>query len=126
MDEDDLYFYGYEPEEEEEAEEEGMAEPEVVELWAEDDPKMQGSNERGPMEHTTKFTRILAELDDAEIARRMTEIINIMAEEFKVDISTFLYYLSWNLKIPSDMVRKQYVIRPSIYLCFHPSPSNLR
>ena len=87
---------------------------------------MQGSNERGPMEHTTKFTRILAELDDAEIARRMTEIIDIMAEEFKVDISTFLYYLSWNLKIPSDMVRKQSVIRPSIYLCFHPSPSNLR
>ena len=62
------------------------------------------------LRRTLPFTKILGKLSHAEIAIRMRDAIDYMAT-LKLDVATFLYYLSWNLEIPVHMTEEEGVIR---------------
>ena len=62
------------------------------------------------LKRTLPFTKILGGLSHAEIAIRMRNVIDHMAT-LKLDVATFLHYLSWNLEIPAHMTEEEGVIR---------------
>lgn len=71
----------------------------------------QGKNtHKGPLGRTYRCMHALEEFDDAEIARRLVAVIDMMAV-MGFDVVTLLFFLSWNLVIPPDMVHEQSVIR---------------
>ncbi|KAI0085660.1 hypothetical protein BDY19DRAFT_996563 [Irpex rosettiformis] len=101
---DDPYFYGPEPEDDE------AVEPEPVSLPDEDTLLEKIGNGPGHLCRTMKMTRELSLLSDKDIALKMVDIINFMAEK-GMDVATFLHYLSWNVQVPVHMASEEGVIR---------------
>ncbi|KAI0085960.1 hypothetical protein BDY19DRAFT_870850, partial [Irpex rosettiformis] len=59
---------------------------------------------------TMKMMRELSQLSDKDIALKMVDIINFMAEK-GMGVATFLHYLSWNVQVPVHMASEEGVIR---------------
>ncbi len=66
---------------------------------------------RSSLGHPINCMRLLNGVPDDDIARRRVKIIDYMRKKHKMDAALFIYYLSWSLKIPADMVREQSIIR---------------
>ncbi|KAI0687914.1 hypothetical protein BC835DRAFT_1419565 [Cytidiella melzeri] len=64
----------------------------------------------GPLARTTLFMSHLSTLTNADIALKMASIIEHMAS-LQMDVTTFLHFLSWNLKVPVDMKHEEGTIR---------------